>query len=118
MTKSKTNNGLADSERPREERQDRCRPRQNAGDTRPRRVFHPVTIRGNNLHSGHSRAFSAAHHPTVSLRGHWCGSAFLASDRLERNARRRAGRPVVSEHEKGHVQVIILALWLAWLLYW
>ena len=27
---------------------------------------HPVTIRGNNLHSGHSRAFPAAHHPTVS----------------------------------------------------
>ena len=29
-------------------------------------------------------------------------SAFVASDRLERNADRRAGRPVVSEHEEGH----------------
>ena len=25
---------------------------------------------------------------------------------------------MVSEHEEGHLQVIILALWLAWLLYW
>ena len=60
--------------------------------------FRPVTIRGNNLHSGHSRAFSAAHHPTVSLRGHWCGSAFLASDRPERNAGppRRPGRWLAS----------------------
>jgi hypothetical protein len=110
MTKSKTNNGLADAEKLLEERQDRCRPRQNAGATPGffaqsqyvETIFIPGIAKCFRRHTTrlfHREAIGAVPHS-------WQVTA------PERRSAAQAGRWLASMR-RAIVQVTILALWLA-----